>query len=164
MSGYRPQPVWILTGPLAGALAGAITGAAVLLVVALVDPTGTFTGSGGAQEAFWAVGALIVIGGWFGGIAGLAVGLVVGVEMAFLVGSHLPREVARRRARVLGHVLPPLTMAAPVLATTWAHGGDVSSGTPGLLWWATALVGASTVGGPLARWLAGAQTARTVVS
>ena len=94
----------------------------------------------------------------FGAAAGTGVGLVVGLEMMFLVGAHLSREVARHRAYVLGFLLPPVTMLAAALLTadgstglTWSEG----------LWWAITLGGASVLGGPMARGVAGMGSPRT---
>ena len=78
-------------------------------------------------------------------------GFVVGVPMAFLVGRHLPRDVARRRAYVLGAVLPPAAMLAlaAILGArpSWPHGEDYAI----LL----VLAGAALLGSRSAGWLAG---------
>ncbi len=152
---WRPQLLWLPMGGLLGALSGALTGMAVLLVVLLVD----LLEPGVANEGFWgSVGLIVIVGAWFGGMAGLVVGLFVGVELMFLVGAHLPRDVARRRAHRLGFVLPPLTMVVP-FAVQWLLGGDlhVSPINADDWFWVVALTGASLLGGPLARWLAGFQ-------
>ncbi len=159
---WRPQILWLPMGGLLGALSGALTGTALLLVVMLVD----LTEPGGATEGFWgSVGLIVILGAWFGGMAGLVVGLFVGVELMFLVGAHLPRDAARRRAHRLGFVLPPLTMVVP-FAVPWLLRGDLDVSTISAddWFWVVALAGASLLGGPLARWLAGFQPAVPPVS
>jgi hypothetical protein len=157
---WRPQVLWLPMGGLLGAMAGAATGAAVMLVAPLADGVSATDRSGPALALVGAIAALVVIGVWFGGIAGLVVGLLVGVELMLLVGSHLPREVARRRAYRWGLVLPPLTML--VALVVWS-GGDVSLGRPSLGGLAI-LAAASLWGGRLARWLAGWQPPGPAVS
>ena len=144
--------MWLPMGALLGAIAGGVTGAAAMLVTSLVDPDATTSGSGSAIDTIGAVAPLLVIGLVFGAAAGIGVGLLVGLEMVFLVGAHLSREVARHRAYLLGFVLPPVTMLTPALLAssssmqlTWSEG----------LWWAITLVFASLLGGLLARWAAG---------
>ncbi|KQV71424.1 hypothetical protein ASC64_05185 [Nocardioides sp. Root122] len=161
---WRPQVLWVPMGGLLGAAAGAATGAVLLLVVALVADDVTLARADGSVAALGAVVPIAMLGGFFGAIAGLAVGLVVGLEMTFLVGSHLSREVARHRAYRLGLVLPPLTMAAPVVVTALAEGADRSLSGTNVLWWVVALGGASLFGGPMARWLAGFQPSRPPAS
>ena len=161
---WRPQVLWIPMGGLLGALAGAATGGVLMLVATVLEADITLSSEGTAGAVAGAIVAAIMIGMFFGGIAGFAVGLVVGVEMTFLVGSHLPREVARPRARLLGSVLPPLTMVVAALGATVLDGTRPSLSVTGVLWWAVALGGASVLGGPLARWLAGFQPPRTPVS
>jgi hypothetical protein len=148
---WRPQVLWMPMGGLLGALAGALTGTVLLLATTLVESRA------GAHEDLWeSVVFVVVAGPWFGGIAGLVVGLCVGVEMMFLVGAHLPRDVARRRAYALGFALPPVTM---LVAVVLLSGGEVSLGA-GAPFWVVTFVGASLLGGPLARWLAGFQPPR----
>lgn len=151
---WRPQVLWMPMGGLLGALAGALTGMALLLATTLVES------SSGADEGLWeSLLFVVVAGAWFGGIAGLVVGLFVGVEMMFLVGAHLPRDVARRRAYALGFALPPATM---LVAVVLLSGGEVSLGA-GEPFWLVPFAGASLLGGPLARWLAGFQPPRPSV-
>ena len=112
----------------------------------LSDPTILVSESVSAS----ALGAYL--GGIYGGIVGAAVGLVVGVPLVFLVGRHLPRDVARRRAYVLGAVLPPLILLVGVVVLldvrlSWPHGED--------LWSLLPLAGAALMGGRLAAWVAG---------
>lgn len=150
--GWRPRYMWLPMGALLGAIAGGLTGATLMLVTSLVDPDATTSGNGSAIDAVGAVAPLLVIGLVFGAAAGIGVGLVVGLEMVFLVGAHLSREVARHRAYILGFVLPPVTMLTPALLAsdssmhlTWSEG----------LWWAITIGGASLLGGPMARRVAG---------
>lgn len=157
---WRPQVLWLPMGGLLGAMVGAATGAVVMLVAPVADGVSATDGDGTVMALVGAVAALVVIGAWFGGIAGLVVGLFVGVELMFLVGAHLPRDVARRRAHRWGLVLPPLTMLGGLVA--WS-GGGVSLGRPSLGALAI-LAGASLSGGRLARWLAGWQPPRPPVS
>lgn len=149
---WRPRYMWFPMGGLLGALAGGLTGAAVMLVTALVDPDATTTGSGSVVDVLGAVAPLLVIGCIFGAAAGVGVGAVVGLEMMFLVGAHLPREVARHRAYVLGFLLPPVTM---LTAALMASDSSTSLTWSAVLWWAIALGGASALGGPMARGVAG---------
>lgn len=144
---WRPQVLWCPMGGLLGAFSGAVVGIALLLGSTIVSWwTSTDRGFPWSELA-----TAVMAGGWFGGIGGLVVGLFVGVELMFLVGAHLPRDVARRRAYVLGHVLPPVTMVAPFVLA-----GAVSLSMPdsGAWWGLMALFGGSVMGGPLARWLA----------
>ncbi|KRE95604.1 hypothetical protein ASG76_08210 [Nocardioides sp. Soil774] len=157
---WRPQVLWLPMGGLLGAMAGAATGAVLMVVAPLADDVSATDRDGPVLALVGAIAALVVIGVWFGGIAGLVVGLFVGVELMFLVGAHLPREVARRRAYRWGFVLPPVTMVVAVVV--WS-GGDVSFDGPdvGTL---LLLASGSLSGGPLARWLAGWQPPRPPVS
>ncbi|CAM3637519.1 hypothetical protein NOZE110980_08630 [Nocardioides zeicaulis] len=94
--GYRPEPLWIPAGLIAGGLSGGAVGTIVLgLALALDDPGEVVVGA--------------TIGAVYGAPVGAAVGLAVGVAMTFLVGSHLGRAAARRRARTLG---PAATLVA----------------------------------------------------
>lgn len=148
---WRPQVLWFPMGGLLGALAGAATGVATLVVVAALSVTSDGVGTIVADLVF-----VVFIGALFGAMAGAVVGLFVGVELMFLVGAHLPRDVARRRAYRLGFVLPPATMLAGLLLL---GNGEVSPAA-GAFWGAMPLVGASLFGGPFARWLAGFQPPR----
>lgn len=83
-------------------------------------------------------------------------GLVVGLALTFLVGAHLPRDVAQRRAHRLGMVLPPLTMVGPFTVPAAFDGAvDLSMTGAGTWGWLFALAAASWLGGRQARWLAG---------
>ncbi|MDR7254904.1 hypothetical protein J2X46_003902 [Nocardioides sp. BE266] len=150
--------LWVPMGGLLGAFSGAIAGSVLLLGTVVID-TGFVDGGPAAQL----VGSA-VMGAVYGGIAGFVVGLFVGAEMMFAIGPQLPRDVARRRAYALGFVLPPATMVALVQLMalmddgTWVGFGGVDLGTLVLL------VGASLMGGPLARWLAGWQRPERPVS
>lgn len=150
---WRPEVVWVPMGGLLGALAGALTGVALLLATTLVERAE----AGGYNESLgMTIMFTVMVGAWFGGIAGLVVGLVVGAELMFLVGSHLPRAVARRRAHRWGSVLPPVTMLAMVAVPDALDGGfGVSLPSGHELWWLSTLAGGSLLGGPFARWAAG---------
>lgn len=163
----RSQFLWLPMGGLLGALSGALTGMGLLLLVTLVDladPDVHHEGLG------MSILFIVIAGGWFGGIAGLVVGLFVGVEMMFLVGVHLPRDIARRRAFLGGSLLTPLTMVALIALPAVLQGGlgrpEVHVGVPSLddLWWLTPLAGGSVFGGHFARWMAGFRTPPPPVS
>jgi hypothetical protein len=156
---WRPQVLWVPMGLLLGGLSGATMGVVLLLGAVVVEPAVTGTGvTGGWGENV----VLVLVGGtWYGGIAGLVVGLVVGVEMAFLVGAHLPRDVARRRAAVWGFVLPPVTMVGPVALV---DGVSLSAPSGETMWWLVVLGGASLLGSRQARWLAGLEPPDAKVS
>ena len=156
---WRPQVLWLPMGGLLGALAGAATGAVVMLAAPLADGVSATDHDGPVMALVGAIAMLVVIGVWFGGMAGLVVGLFVGAELMFLVGAHLPRDVARRRAYRWGFVLPPVTMLAALAAL---GGGEVSLERPSLGGVALLAV-ASLSGARLARWLAGWQPPRPPV-
>lgn len=144
---YRPQVLWLGMGPLLGAFSGAVVATVMLWGLALVESTSLTWGGVGAGFALG-----LYLGIVYGGACGLAVGFVVGIPLVFLVGRHLPRDVARRRAYVLGAVLPPATMlalAAVVLDArpSWPHGEDYAI--------LAVLAGAALLGSRSARWLAG---------
>ena len=144
---YRPQPLWLAMGPLLGAFSGAAVATLLLWALALVESSSL---TGGGIGAGLAIG--LYLGIVYGGACGLAVGFVVGVPMVFLVGRHLPRDIARRRAYVLGAVLPPATMlllAVVVLDArlSWPHGEDYAT--------FLVLAGAALLGSRSAGWLAG---------
>lgn len=145
---WRPQVRWLPMGGLGGAIGGAITALVGLSLWSLVAATDRGNG-----EGFWpSLGYIVVVGVPLGAIAGAAVGLVVGLEMMFLVGAHLSNAVARRRAHRLGYVLPPLSMAVAWLLLGGARdAASVGGATIG----GVLLTAASLTGGPLARWLAG---------
>lgn len=147
---WRPQALWVPMGGILGALSGALVGVVMLAGAIVVEPVVSGTS---VTDSIWeGLGVALVAGTCFGGAAGLAVGLVVGVALMFLVGAHLPRDVARRRAYVWGFVLPPVTMVGP-----FALVDGVSLAVPDgeALWWLLVLTGASLLGSRQARWLAG---------
>lgn len=144
---YRPQFLWLLFSPFLGAFAGAVV-ATVLVWGAALTQASSMT----VSDLVTVAGFGLALGGIYGGIAGAAVGAVVGIPLVFMVGRHLPRDVARRRAYVLGAVLPPLTMFVgtallfdDLLASPGAEG----------LWVLLPLAGAALLGSRLAGWLAG---------
>ena len=144
---YRPQFLWLVMGPVLGAFSGAVVAVLVVWGVALLQATSLTWGDIGTGFAMG-----LVLGGIYGGACGIAVGLVVGIPLTFLVGRHLPRDVARRRARVLGAVLPPVAMLALVVVVlgahlSWPRGEGWASLVP--------LAGAAYLGSRLAGWLAG---------
>ncbi|HSU03554.1 MAG TPA: hypothetical protein VLK03_13460 [Nocardioides sp.] len=150
---HRPQVLWLPMGGLLGALAGAVTGVVMLLAAGLfVVATDGTTGTLLADAVF-----LVLVGSFLGGMAGAVVGLCVGLELMVLVGTHLSREAARRRAHRLGFVLPPLTLVGPA---GLLGGGDLSVSDGGAWWVLGVLAGASLLGGPLARRLADFQRPR----
>jgi hypothetical protein len=157
---WRPQVLWLPMGGLLGAMVGAATGAVMMVLAPLQDGVSATDRDGPVMALVGAIAALLIIGAWFGGIAGLVVGLFVGVELMFVVGANLPRDVARRRAYRWGLVLPPVTMLVALVALS---GGDVSLSRPSLAGLAV-LAAASISGGRLARWLAGWQPPRPPVS
>ena len=133
-------------GPLLGAVSGTAVAFTVLMVGLAVDgPTPSVTGL--------LAGAVPVAGlaAIFGGLVGAGVGLLAGLPLVFLVGRHLSTPVARRRAFVLGALLPPLAMVAAFAILT---GEPVSLPTElprgeewlELVWFPAA----SVLGGPLA--------------
>ena len=152
MTGYRPQPLWILVGPLLGGFAGAAVGTAMMLAAAGISVS---DGSGDTEGLVF----LVLMGASYGGVIGAVVGVAVGIQLTFLVGAHLPAGVARRRACVLGSLLTPLTMLAPFLVA-----GDVTLVRGDDWWLVMPLVGGAALGGPLAAWIAGRGPARRAVS
>ena len=153
---WRPQVRWFPMGGILGALAGAVTGVAIILLVPVIALVGPGSPELILGDLVWGVLVAII----FGGIGGAVVGLVVGLELMVLVGAHLPRDVARRRAFRLGFVLPPATMLLPTLVT----GSIDLSRWDGEEAWALMLAtGACVLGGPLARWRAGFQPLRPSV-
>ncbi len=147
---YRPDLRWILKGPLIGALSGTVVAFTVVLVALAVD--GPSSSIGNMLAGAVSVLMLAVV---FGGLVGGAVGLLAGLPLVFLVGRHLSTPVARRRAFLLGVLLPPLAMVAafsvltgesPVLPADLPRGDDWLE----LVWFPAA----SVLGGPLAAWAA----------
>jgi hypothetical protein len=144
--GYRPQLRWLVLGPLLGVFSGTAVAFVFLEVALLLD--GPVPSAMGLLAGIAPVLLLAVV---FGGTTGAAVGLLAGVPLVFLVGRHLPRPVARRRAMVLGALLPPLALLALPSLLTGQLGGtgvDVPEGREwlGLGWFAAAAV----LGGSLA--------------
>lgn len=153
---YRPQFLWLLFSPLLGAFAGAVVATVLVWGVAL-------TQAGSLTVSDLATGAVmgLVLGGIYGGIAGAAVGAVLAIPLVFLVGRHLPRDVARRRAYVLGAVLPPVILLAGVVVlldarVSWPEGEE--------FWGLLPLAGAAITGSRLAGWLAGMDDVERPVS
>lgn len=154
---WRPQVLWLPMGGLLGAASGVVTGIVRLLGMVVLAPRAW----GGSESVWTDVVVSFLAGGWYRGIAGLVVGCLVGVEPMFLVGAHLPRDVARRRAYWWGYVLPPLTMVSPFVVLN-VH--DLSMPDVDEAWWLVPLAGASVLGSRQARWLAGFQPAHPPVS
>ena len=136
----------MLMGPLLGALSGTLVAFVVLMVGLTVDgPAPSVTGVlAGALPVLLLAVAL-------GGLVGAGVGLLAGLPLVFLVGRHLSTPVARRRAFLLGILLPPLAMVGAFAIVT---GEPVSLPTDlprgeewlELVWFPAA----SLLGGPLA--------------
>ena len=134
---YRPQYLWLLTGPLIGACAGT-RGRASLPAVALADPQPLTLGEVAPGSAPVLVGGAPAPAGSSDAVTGF----FAGPPFIFLVGRHLTRRVARRRAFVLGALLPPLaTVAAFVVLlargcpgpTATSSGGCSRSSAPAAL-------------------------------
>ena len=142
---YRPQLRWILLGPLVGVVSGIVVAFALLMGGSLVDgPSPT------AGDLLGGIGALLILAVIFGGLCGAAVGLVTGVLFSLLVGRHLARPVARRRARVLGVLLPPIVMHA-LLSLLSGQSPFVGWSSWDLVTdWLFLFAGASVLGGTLA--------------
>ncbi|WP_457191687.1 hypothetical protein [Nocardioides sp. P5_E3] len=146
---FRPRLMWLLTGPLIGAVAGAVVAFAILLPAFLLDgsrPPGPFA-------ALASVGSALLASLAFGGLCGAAVGFLAGLPLIVLVGRHLPRRVARRRAFVLGVLLSPVAMTAvfwmlsgELLLDTAFRDTDAGELLP--------VLAASLLGGSLAAWVA----------
>ncbi len=150
-SSYRPQYLWLLTGPLIGACAGTLTVVGIVTAVALADPQPLTLGEVATGAPAVLVGGVLV-GGFFGAVTGFFAGL----PFIFLVGRHLTRRVARRRAFVLGALVSPfatLTAFAVVLRDpgVLALGGLTSAGWDDIV----PLLVPSLLGGALAAWAAG---------
>ena len=155
MTTYRPQPLWLLMGPLLGGLAGAVTGAVMIFGSVLLDPYASGT------DLLVGLGMSLYLGGTYGGVCGAVVGLFAGLPLVFLVGRHLPRDVAGRRAWALGLLVPPLTLllAAALLTDAepaWPREEDA--------WFLVPLVGSSLLGSVMARWAATIDEPRQDVS
>ena len=146
---FRPRLMWLLTGPFVGAVAGAVVAFAILLPVFLLDgsrPPGPLA----ALASVWSALSVSLA---FGGLCGAAVGFVAGLPLIVLVGRHLPRRVARRRAFVLGVLLSPVAMtvvfwllSGALLVDPAFRDTDAAELLP--------LLAASLLGGSLAAWVA----------
>lgn len=82
---WRPAPAWLAAGLFLGVPQGALVGAVLLSSIDLFG--------GGRLDLSMAPTGLVV-----GGFAGGVVGLMVGLVMTFLGGSHLPGRQAQERA------------------------------------------------------------------
>ena len=142
---YRPQVLWILMGPLLGAPAGTAVGAVLALILITSESPAT-----GVSDVLGAVGVSLIVGAVYGGTTGAVTGFFVGLPLVFLVGRHLPRDVARRRAWVLGGVLPPVALVVTfsvISGEVWI----VTEVPQGDGWWSVLwLLVPSALGGPLA--------------
>lgn len=145
--GCRPQFLWLLIGPFLGAFSGAVVGTVLVWGVALF---------GSSSPGWGDIGTGILIGlgigGIAGGLVGTGVGFVASVPLVFLVGRHLPRDVARHRAYVLGATLPPLTL---LLGTGMFLDASLSPPRAEDLLALLPLLGAALLGSRLAAWAAG---------
>jgi hypothetical protein len=153
----RPQFLWLLVGPVLGGLAGAATGAVVTWVMLLVASTSSLSPADLATGLAIGLG----VGGIYGGLCGVVVGFVVGIPLVFLVGTHLPRDVAVRRARLLGAALPPLALATGSVAL---FGGPLSWPTGEGLWVLLPLACSALSGSRLAAGMARSDSPRAPVS
>ena len=154
---YRPQPLWLLMGPLLGAVSGSLIGALALMGLLLADPLSDPSGT----EVLQVIGLSLTLGGIYGAGSGAVVGFLVAVPLVFLVGSHLPRDVARRRALALGLVLPPVMLAVCFVLYTGNH---LAWPQAEERWWLLAPLGASALGGPMAARAARTAATRTTAS
>jgi peptidoglycan/LPS O-acetylase OafA/YrhL len=139
---YRPQPFWMLKGTLLGVASGSLVASGLLITDVLTrteHPDTAYIPEGVADA--------ISLGVFFGGMLGAVTGLLVGFVMTFALGSHLHPEVERRRALVLGAVLPPLVLVA---AASIVSGQPVTPGPVELV----PLAASMFLGGLLARWAA----------
>ncbi len=159
-SGYRPQLRWLVVGPLLGAFSGTVVAFVVLTVGLTFD--GPAPSVGGLLAGAVPVLLLAVV---VGGLVGAGVGLLAGLPLVFLVGRHLSTPVARRRAFVLGVLLPPLAMVAAFAVLTGEPPAIPTDPPRGQEWlelvWFPA---ASLLGGPLAARAATRTMGRTDVS
>lgn len=144
---YRPQFLWLLFSPFLGGFSGTVVATVLVWLVALADAT-----SLSPSDVLAGIGIGLVMGVFYGGMVGAGVGLVVAVPLVFLVGRHLPRDVARRRAHVLGAVLPPVTL---VVGPAFFFDDFLASPGGAGLWMLLPLAGAALLGSRLAGWLAG---------
>lgn len=139
---YRPQPFWMFKGVLLGIAAGGLVASGLLVadVVTRTEDPDTAYIPAGVPDA-------IHLGVSFGGMVGALTGLLVGLVMTFALGGHLPAAAERRRALVLGAVLPPLVLVAAI---------SLLAGSPFIPRPVDLVPLAASVflGGPLARWAA----------
>ena len=149
---YTPQFAWLLTGPLIGAAAGAVSGIAVMVSLTVSDPSLV----DGASDALMQVPLIVSAGVTAGGFLGAVAGFFAGLPLVFLVGRHLPRPTARRRAFVVGTLVSPFAVLA-MLAVVLRDPSVLPTRLPTLADWGTvvALLVPSLVGGLLAGWAAG---------
>ena len=141
---YRPQLLWLLMGPVIGAMSGGIVGIGVTLVATLAAST---------DEADILLGLplLVIAGTLIGGFHGAVAGFFAGLPFIFLVGRHLARPVARRRAFALGVLVSPFAML--VMFSVLFGGSPLTWHLDS--WGAVALLVPSLLGGRLAAWAAG---------
>ena len=125
---WRPAPAWLPAGLILGAPCGALVGTVLIVIVNALDK----------EPAL----ALAELGLFYGGVAGGAVGLVVGFVMTFLGGSHLPGQQARERAFVVAFCSTGLLLFVPLgawflyLGLAAAFVSALAAGT--LSYWLTA--------------------------
>lgn len=139
---YRPQPFWMFKGVLLGIAAGGLVASGLLVadvVTRTEDPDTAYIPEG--------IGSAISLGVFFGGMVGALTGLLVGLVMTFALGSHLSVAVERRRALVLGAVVPPLVLMAVI---SLVSGSPFVPGPVEVVPLAASMV----LGGLLARWAA----------
>lgn len=148
----RPQPFWLLKGAILGAVSGAAV--AVLLMVSEVWGRVEEPDTAYIPEGWWDA---VLIGVVFGGLIGVLTGLLVGAAMAVLMSDDLTLDAQRRRALVLGTVLPPLALGAVIVV----FAGDLQIDDWGDL---GVFLVPGLIGGPLARWATGFQLPRPPLS
>jgi hypothetical protein len=141
---YRPQFLWLLMGPVIGAMSGGIVGSGVVLVTTLATSTGE-------ADILLGLPFLVITGMLIGGFLGVVAGFFAGLPFIFLVGRHLPRPVARRRAFALGVLVSPFAML--VMFSVVFGGSPLTWHLD--TWGAVALLVPSLLGGRLAAWAAG---------
>lgn len=151
-SSFRPQFLWLLKGPFVGALSGAAVAFAIVVSIVLAEGSGP----SGPLELVEGIWTTLWVSVTYGGFFGAVVGFVAGLPFIVLVGRHLPRRVARRRAFVVGVLVSPVAM---VLAFSVMF-GELFIGL--LVAWSAApmFVGGSLLGGALAAWVAPARLPR----
>ena len=149
---YTPQFLWLLVGPLIGAAVGAVSGIAVMVSVTLSDLSTADSGWDALQEIPLILSAGVTLGGFLGAVAGFFAGL----PLIFLVGRHLPRPMARRRAFVVGTLVSPFAVLA-MLAVVLGDPSVLPTRLPTLADWGVVVTLAvpSVLAGLLAAWAAG---------